>query len=61
MRESRVPNARIFAFFFSIRVDFCISKTPLNTREHLELTTTVASTAIHSDTTAAISCFAPRT
>jgi len=30
---------RIFAFFFAFRVDFCISKTPLNIFADLKFTT----------------------
>jgi hypothetical protein len=61
MRGSGVPNTRIFAIFLLFRVDFCISKNPLNTKEPLRLTTTFANPTIQGDTFAAITYVTPMT
>jgi hypothetical protein len=37
-RGGHVSSARIFALFLLFRVDFCISKIPLNMFEYLKLT-----------------------
>jgi hypothetical protein len=45
MREAHAPSTRIFANILPFRVDFCISKIPLNINKHLKLTKTEAPAA----------------